>query len=177
MANGIPAIVLNLFGGVAADRIDQRRLVMISQFVIALMIFVLATITLLDLVRVWHLLTIAFLAGAVEYDRSEPRSFPDRQVEQAAAPGKDECRDQRRHDASRRRARRLAPQQAGWHLEFLFPWAASFLGLLGDGGFASSEAFDKVIRWQMVLFIFTLLVGLAYAWRKGVLEWSTETGR
>ena len=66
LANGIPAIVLNLFGGVAADRIDQRRLVMISQFVIALMIFVLATITLLDLVRVWHLLTIAFLAGAVE---------------------------------------------------------------------------------------------------------------
>ena len=60
---------------------------------------------------------------------------------------------------------------------FLFPWAASFLGLLGDGGFASSEAFDKVILWQMVLFIFTLLVGLAYAWRKGVLEWSTEKGR
>lgn len=60
---------------------------------------------------------------------------------------------------------------------FLFPWAASFLGLLGDGGFASSEAFDKVILWQMVLFIFTLLLGLAYAWRKGVLEWSTEKAR
>ena len=66
LANGIPAIVLNLFGGVAADRIDQRRMVMFSQAIIALLIFFLATLTLLDLVEVWHLLTIAFLAGAVE---------------------------------------------------------------------------------------------------------------
>lgn len=51
---------------------------------------------------------------------------------------------------------------------FLFPWAASFLGLMDGGGF------DKVILWQMVFFIFTLLVGLAYAWRKGVLEWQTD---
>ena len=66
LANGVPAIVLNLFGGVAADRIDQRRMVMISQFIIAMMIFFLATITLLGLVNQWHLITIAFLAGAVE---------------------------------------------------------------------------------------------------------------
>jgi MFS family permease len=66
LANGIPAIVLNLFGGVAADRIDQRRMVMISQSIIALLIFFLATITLLGLVNQWHLIGIAFLAGAVE---------------------------------------------------------------------------------------------------------------
>jgi len=45
LANGVPAIVLNLFGGVAADRIDQRRMVMISQSIIAMLIFFLATIT------------------------------------------------------------------------------------------------------------------------------------
>ena len=78
LANGIPAIVLNLFGGVAADRIDQRRMVMFSQAIIALLIFFLATLTLLDLVRVWHLLTIAFLAGAVEaFDQPARRTlFP-----------------------------------------------------------------------------------------------------
>ena len=54
---------------------------------------------------------------------------------------------------------------------FLFPWAASFLGMLETGDV------DKVILWQMVLFIFTLVMGLAYAWRKGVLEWSNEKGR
>lgn len=52
---------------------------------------------------------------------------------------------------------------------FLFPWAASFLGLIGDDGFS------KVILWEMVLFMFTLVVGLAYAWRKGALEWKSET--
>jgi len=66
LTNGIPAIVLNLFGGVAADRIDQRRMVMISQSIIAMLIFFLATITLMGLVNQWHLIAIAFLAGAVE---------------------------------------------------------------------------------------------------------------
>lgn len=60
---------------------------------------------------------------------------------------------------------------------FLFPWAASFLGLMDNGGVIGTEAFDKVILWQMVLFIFTLVLGLAYAWRKGVLEWSNEKAR
>ncbi|MCY3568943.1 MAG: NADH-quinone oxidoreductase subunit A [Chloroflexi bacterium] len=48
---------------------------------------------------------------------------------------------------------------------FLLPWAVSFLGLI-DGG-----EFGKVILWQMVLFIGTLLIALAYAWRKGVFDW------
>lgn len=52
---------------------------------------------------------------------------------------------------------------------FIFPWAVSFMGLL------DSPAYDHVILWQMVLFIFTLLLGLGYAWRKGVLEWNRET--
>jgi len=47
---------------------------------------------------------------------------------------------------------------------FLVPWAVSFLGLIeADAG--------KVILWQMVLFIGTLLIALAYAWRKGVFDW------
>ena len=82
LANGIPAIVLNLFGGVAADRIDQRRLVMFSQAIIALMIFVLATITLLGLVNQWHLIAVAFLAGAVEaFDQPARRVLFPRLVE------------------------------------------------------------------------------------------------
>ncbi len=48
---------------------------------------------------------------------------------------------------------------------FLFPWAVSFLELMGE------PDWGKVILWQMVLFIGTLLVALAYAWRKGVFDW------
>jgi NADH-quinone oxidoreductase subunit A len=42
---------------------------------------------------------------------------------------------------------------------FLFPWAVVFKEL---GGFAFVE---------MLIFIFILLVGLAYVWAKGDLEW------
>ena len=78
LANGVPAIVLNLFGGVAADRLDQRKLIVAAQGVIAVLIFGLATLTLLELVRVWHLLGMAFLAGAIEaFDQPARRAlFP-----------------------------------------------------------------------------------------------------
>jgi NADH-quinone oxidoreductase subunit A len=42
---------------------------------------------------------------------------------------------------------------------FLFPWAVMFRQL---GVFAF---------WEMMLFLAMLLFGLAYAWRKGVLQW------
>lgn len=43
---------------------------------------------------------------------------------------------------------------------FLYPWAASFHEL---GKFALVE---------MLIFIFMLVIGLIYAWRKKVLEWT-----
>jgi MFS family permease len=66
LASGVSAIGLNLFGGVVADRFDQRRLIMTTQSLIAGLIFVLATLTLLDTVRVWHVVLIAFGVGGVE---------------------------------------------------------------------------------------------------------------
>jgi NADH-quinone oxidoreductase subunit A len=42
---------------------------------------------------------------------------------------------------------------------FLFPWAVSYAGL---GAFA---------LYEMIIFLLILLVGLAYAWAKGVLKW------
>ena len=42
---------------------------------------------------------------------------------------------------------------------FIFPWATQ---LEGYGGFGLVE---------MVVFIVVLLLGLVYAWRKGVLRW------
>ena len=65
LATALPAIALNLFGGVFADRLDKRRLIMVTQAMSALLIFLLATITVLELVEVWHVLAIAFVTGAV----------------------------------------------------------------------------------------------------------------
>ena len=65
-ANAVPAIFFNLVGGVYADRIDKRRLIIVTQAVSASLIFLLAILTLLNVVAVWHILVIAALAGAVE---------------------------------------------------------------------------------------------------------------
>jgi MFS family permease len=85
LATGIPAICLNLFGGVFADAFDQRRLIMTTQSLTAGLIFVLATLTLFDIVQVWHVLVIAFGVGLVEaFDQPARQSlYPhliDRQV-------------------------------------------------------------------------------------------------
>ena len=65
-ANAIPAIFFNLFGGVFADRLDKRRLIIATQLTTGSLIFFLATLTLLGLAESWHVLLIAFLAGGVE---------------------------------------------------------------------------------------------------------------
>ena len=65
VAQALPGIVLNLVGGVFADKLDLRRLIMFNQVITACLIFLLATLTLLELIQVWHLLAIAFVAGAV----------------------------------------------------------------------------------------------------------------
>jgi NADH:ubiquinone oxidoreductase subunit 3 (subunit A) len=45
---------------------------------------------------------------------------------------------------------------------FLFPWAVNI---------AKSNV---TVFWDMVLFIGILAVGLGYAWKKGVLQWSKQ---
>lgn len=65
LASAIPAISLNVLGGVIADKVDRRRLLVATSFLNAALIFVLATLTLLDVVRVWHVLVIILIAGAV----------------------------------------------------------------------------------------------------------------
>jgi MFS family permease len=65
LAQALPGIVLNLVGGVYADKIDQRRLIMVTQTVTASLIFMLAALTVADLVRVWHVLVLAFLSAGV----------------------------------------------------------------------------------------------------------------
>ncbi len=65
-ANAVPGIVFNLVGGVFADRLNKRRLIFGTQGSTGLLILTLGLLTLFDAVAVWHILAIAFLAGAVE---------------------------------------------------------------------------------------------------------------
>jgi MFS family permease len=61
---GVATILFSVFGGVLADRTDRRRLIILTQTIMAILSFVLATLTVTHLVNVWHILIIATLTGA-----------------------------------------------------------------------------------------------------------------
>ena len=62
---GLPALFLSLLGGVLADRIERRTLMLGTQIVQMLLAFLLAGLTLVQAVRVEHVMVIAFLSGLV----------------------------------------------------------------------------------------------------------------
>ncbi|MCS6953574.1 MAG: MFS transporter [Bryobacterales bacterium] len=62
----IPIFLFSLLGGVIADRMDRRYLLLVSQVVQMSCAFLLAALIALDLVRVWHILTLSFVVGTAQ---------------------------------------------------------------------------------------------------------------
>ena len=65
LSNASAAIALNLVGGVYADKLDKRKLIFFTQIIITSLIFLLGFLTLIDAIRVWHIIAIGFVAGGV----------------------------------------------------------------------------------------------------------------
>jgi len=68
-AGSIPFLIFTLFGGVIADRVDKRRLLLVTQTVMMALAFLLAALAWFKgadgrpLIRVWEVALIAFLNG------------------------------------------------------------------------------------------------------------------
>jgi len=62
-ANGAPAWLLTLYGGVVADRVPRRTLLMVTQTFMMLLAFILAALTFLGAVRPWHIIALSGLLG------------------------------------------------------------------------------------------------------------------
>ncbi|MBI4877032.1 MAG: MFS transporter [Acidobacteria bacterium] len=62
----VPILLFSLVGGVVADRMDRRRLLVASQIAQASCAFVLATLFALGAVQVWQILTLSFLVGVAQ---------------------------------------------------------------------------------------------------------------
>ena len=84
-ALAVPAIILGLFGGVFADKLNAKRLLGLAQFATAAVVFALAVMTALDIVTRWHVLVAAFLVGAMQaFDNPTRQSIFPRLVERKA---------------------------------------------------------------------------------------------
>ncbi len=63
LAAGVPSILFMLYGGVIADRVPRRTLLIITEAIMMLLAFVLAALVFTNLVQPWHILVLAFLLG------------------------------------------------------------------------------------------------------------------
>jgi NADH-quinone oxidoreductase subunit A len=58
-------------------------------------------------------------------------------------------------------------------LLFLYPWAAMYPWAGADGEPASvlPPEFVNLVFWEVLIFLFTVVVAYIYAWRRGVFRW------
>ena len=59
----LPIIMFSLFGGVFADRLDRRKMLLTSQYIQMACAFLLALLWSTHVVQIWHILTLSFIVG------------------------------------------------------------------------------------------------------------------
>ncbi|HEY7333553.1 MAG TPA: MFS transporter [Bryobacteraceae bacterium] len=59
----LPIVLLSLIGGVFADRMDRRKLLLMSQYIQMSSAFLLTLLFYLGVVKVWHILALSFVVG------------------------------------------------------------------------------------------------------------------
>jgi MFS family permease len=64
-ATAIPAILVSLFGGVLADRLDRRKLIIAVSIASTALLLLLAILDATDVVKIWHVIVIASAQGLV----------------------------------------------------------------------------------------------------------------
>jgi MFS family permease len=61
--SGVPSWLFIIYGGLIADRMSRRKLLIITQSAMMILAFVLAGLVFLNWVQPWHILALAFLLG------------------------------------------------------------------------------------------------------------------
>ena len=75
-ASGLPSWLFTLYGGVIADRLPRRTLLVITQTSMMLLAFILAALTSTSLIQPWEIIFMAFLLGiANAFDAPARQSF------------------------------------------------------------------------------------------------------
>jgi len=75
-SSGIPIWLFMLYGGVVADRMERRPLLLITQTSMMILAFILAALTFLNLVEPWHIVLLAFGLGlANAFDAPARQAF------------------------------------------------------------------------------------------------------
>ena len=134
LAASIPILILTPFGGVAADRMDRRRILFVTQSVLAVLAVLLGVLVQAGHLHLWHVWMIAVLLGlTTAYDLPAYQSFYPQLVEREDLPQAIALNQAAFHGS-----RIIGPAIASW---FVAQWGmaaaffangASFLAVIGS---------------------------------------------
>jgi len=134
LAASIPMLVLMPFGGVIADRMERRRILLVTQWVMALLAVLMGVLIHAGRLQLWHVWVIALLLGlATAYDMPAYQSFYPQLVEPENLPQAIAL-----NQASFHGSRIIGPALASWFVArwgmaaAFFANAASFLAVIGS---------------------------------------------
>jgi MFS family permease len=75
-ATGLPAWLFMSYGGVVADRMARRALLILTQTTMMLLAFILTALTFLRIVQPWHIIVLAFVLGVANaFDAPARQAF------------------------------------------------------------------------------------------------------
>jgi len=133
-AASIPMLILMPFGGVAADRMERRRILLVTQSVMAALAVLLGVLIQVHHLRLWHIWVIALLLGlATAYDLPAYQSFYPQLVETEDLPQAIALNQATFHGS-----RIVGPAIASWFVALwgmaaaFFANGASFLAVIGS---------------------------------------------
>ena len=111
----LPIILFSLIGGVFADRMDRRKMLLASQYIQMTCAFVLAALFFMHMVRIWEILALSFVVGLGQsfggpaYSALLPTLVPSEDLANAIAL----------NSIQFNLARVLDQHSADWHMRYL----------------------------------------------------------
>jgi predicted MFS family arabinose efflux permease len=170
----LPAMFLAPLGGVLADRVDKRKILMVAQVVAMLQASILFTLTVTGTVEIWHVMVLATMLGFV--------SAVEMPVRQAFAaelvPPRDLVNAIALNSASFNLARVIGPAVAGLALAFFGPAfnfgvnAVSYLAVLVGLWWMNPHELHRIKRpAQFDSVRRSLAEGIGYALRTPTVLW------
>jgi len=134
LAASIPILILMPFGGVAADRMERRRILLVTQWAMAVLAVLMGALVQTGRLQLWHVWMIALLLGlAIAYDLPAYQSFYPQLVQRDDLPQVIAL-----NQATFNGSRIIGPALAAWFVArwgmaaAFFANGASFLAVIGS---------------------------------------------
>lgn len=162
-AGQVPVFFVAPFGGTLSDRVDRRRLLMLTQALSMLQAAILATLTLTHVVQVWEIVTLAFSMGLINaFD------VPTRQAFTIEMVGRDDLRNAiALNSVMFNLARVIGPSAAGLLVAVAGEGVCFALNALSYAAVLASLFFMQIVSRERPAPehpLKEMLAGFSYAW-------------